>query len=423
MDDPSYRGGNEQWGRTFDYRESCATGRNIRTVWEITTQPYPEAHFATFPEELPRRCIKAGTSQKGCCPKCGAPWERIIEKKRPDDWEDEGPTTEKEKGIRAISEDIYGGNQKSRSISDIFGRATKSKIVEKGWQPTCDCGYFICREGHVSHNAIQRPSETKSVQGGLGKEEVLRRQSVQEQGEGSAQGDFCEVRELRRELQGEEERPVLFSQLCREVDVEERSRKSLPEGVASIEASVSEGLSAIQFQRIQDQWVGIQTDIESHSSNGRQEGICVGTQDDNVRFDRKTIIERGGRPSQEWQSLGQQIGESDAYDVGRTHTITGNPLPQVRTYVCSRCGETVEWLSFQPIPCTVLDPFAGSGTTGWVARSLGRKAILIELNPIYGDLIRKRAMTDVPDLLSFDEPELETEAKSESELGDGTLGK
>lgn len=35
--------------------------RNARTVWEIATAPYPEAHFATFPPELPRRCILAGS--------------------------------------------------------------------------------------------------------------------------------------------------------------------------------------------------------------------------------------------------------------------------------------------------------------------------------------------------------------------------
>ena len=35
--------------------------RNARTVWTIATQPYPEAHFATFPEELARRCVVAGT--------------------------------------------------------------------------------------------------------------------------------------------------------------------------------------------------------------------------------------------------------------------------------------------------------------------------------------------------------------------------
>ena len=27
-------------------------GRNIRTVWDIHTRPYPEAHFATFPPAL-----------------------------------------------------------------------------------------------------------------------------------------------------------------------------------------------------------------------------------------------------------------------------------------------------------------------------------------------------------------------------------
>lgn len=35
--------------------------RNIRTVWTIPTQPYPGTHFATFPEEIPSRCIKAGS--------------------------------------------------------------------------------------------------------------------------------------------------------------------------------------------------------------------------------------------------------------------------------------------------------------------------------------------------------------------------
>lgn len=39
---------------------------------------------------------------------------------------------------------------------------------------------------------------------------------------------------------------------------------------------------------------------------------------------------------------------------------------------------------------TVLDPFAGSGTTGMVATGHGRHAVLIELNPQYADLIRDR---------------------------------
>jgi len=39
--------------------------RNQRAVWSINTEPYPEAHFAVFPEELPERCIKAGCPEGG----------------------------------------------------------------------------------------------------------------------------------------------------------------------------------------------------------------------------------------------------------------------------------------------------------------------------------------------------------------------
>ncbi len=46
----------------------------------MNTRAFPQAHFATFPEEIPRRCILAGTSEGGCCPQCGASYRRIVEK-------------------------------------------------------------------------------------------------------------------------------------------------------------------------------------------------------------------------------------------------------------------------------------------------------------------------------------------------------
>ena len=49
-----------------------------------------------------------------------------------------------------------------------------------------------------------------------------------------------------------------------------------------------------------------------------------------------------------------------------------------------------------PLGGTVLDPFAGSGTTGLVAKRLGRNAILIELNPEYADMARERLKQDAP---------------------------
>lgn len=56
------------------------TGRNRRSVWTIATEPYPGAHFATYPSALVKPCILAGTSERGVCPACGKPWTRVVER-------------------------------------------------------------------------------------------------------------------------------------------------------------------------------------------------------------------------------------------------------------------------------------------------------------------------------------------------------
>ena len=47
-------------------------------------------------------------------------------------------------------------------------------------------------------------------------------------------------------------------------------------------------------------------------------------------------------------------------------------------------------LAGSPPGGTILDPFAGAGTTGLVASALGRDAILIELNPDYVAMAQQR---------------------------------
>ena len=54
-------------------------GRNKRSVWTVTTKPYSEAHFATFPPDLILPCILAGCPAQ-VCKKCGEPRRRIIER-------------------------------------------------------------------------------------------------------------------------------------------------------------------------------------------------------------------------------------------------------------------------------------------------------------------------------------------------------
>ena len=42
-------------------------GKNMRTVWSINTEPFSEAHFATFPEKLVENCILLTTEKNDLC--------------------------------------------------------------------------------------------------------------------------------------------------------------------------------------------------------------------------------------------------------------------------------------------------------------------------------------------------------------------
>jgi len=52
-------------------------GKNPSDVWEVATEPFHDAHFATFPTKLVERMVKAACPQE-ICKKCGKPRERIT---------------------------------------------------------------------------------------------------------------------------------------------------------------------------------------------------------------------------------------------------------------------------------------------------------------------------------------------------------
>ena len=99
-------------------------GRNARSVWTIATQPYAEAHFATFPEALVERCILAGTPDIGVCARCRRPWERIVEVA----YDAEGRTTN---GPRSTE---------NRDQTAGFNQRLVKSTTTTGWQPQCSCG-------------------------------------------------------------------------------------------------------------------------------------------------------------------------------------------------------------------------------------------------------------------------------------------
>jgi DNA modification methylase len=102
-------------------------GRNRRSVWTIPTQPYPEAHFATWPERLCEPMILAGTSERGVCPECGAPWERIVEGRgNGDAFNGEAPDTGRPDG--AHRRNPRGGQKEWNGYTPPH---------TSGWRPTC----------------------------------------------------------------------------------------------------------------------------------------------------------------------------------------------------------------------------------------------------------------------------------------------
>ena len=95
---------------------------NLRDVWTFSTQGRREAHFATFPEELPRRCILLGTSAYGVCAECGAPWERVV------DVEYLNPGNRTTNGPRSLER---------RYETAGFAQRKERSSTTTGWQPTC----------------------------------------------------------------------------------------------------------------------------------------------------------------------------------------------------------------------------------------------------------------------------------------------
>lgn len=119
-------------GWDYNRREYNPAGRNLRSVWTIASEPYPEAHFATFPRKLVEPCIRAGTSAKGACAACGAPWERLIERHLE---ETRGRVGDRSRdGLDVTRTDA--GSQWGHS-GGIYGRY---RTKTTGWRPSCDCG-------------------------------------------------------------------------------------------------------------------------------------------------------------------------------------------------------------------------------------------------------------------------------------------
>lgn len=113
----------EDFSESYDIR-----GANLRDTWFINAKPVKSAkgerHFATFPSELARRCIESGSSAKGVCGACSAPYARIIETIDPNERLGESYHDH-------VDDDVRG----NRGVPSSQGAPIKRTI---GWRPTCE---------------------------------------------------------------------------------------------------------------------------------------------------------------------------------------------------------------------------------------------------------------------------------------------
>ncbi len=107
----------------LEYFEPVRVGV-MKSVLNISTESFPGAHFATYPRRLVEPCIKAGTSERGVCPRCGAGWVREVE-----------TSYEKPRGESVI------GSAKGLDTSNGWSGypVLNKRSSTLAWHPSCQC--------------------------------------------------------------------------------------------------------------------------------------------------------------------------------------------------------------------------------------------------------------------------------------------
>lgn len=104
-------------------------GKNPGDVWQFPPANMTAAHFAVMPESIAERCIRAGTSERGCCPTCGAPWKRVLQKHAT------GRVRNDIGGLGAIH------RRESQGLKKVNRAGFQEGVVYNtvGWEPACSC--------------------------------------------------------------------------------------------------------------------------------------------------------------------------------------------------------------------------------------------------------------------------------------------
>jgi hypothetical protein len=94
-------------------------------------------HYAAFPLGLPGLAILAGTSERGVCGTCGAPWARVVEREGGYRSGANTRNTPKEDELQASGQ--HGGGSGLHHTGWQNEASPTSRTLS--WRPTCPCGH------------------------------------------------------------------------------------------------------------------------------------------------------------------------------------------------------------------------------------------------------------------------------------------
>jgi len=451
------------------FRAIAAT-RNRRTVWTISTKPYKGAHFATFPPALIEPCIKAGTSERGCCPECGAPWERCNRSRNV------VYSGHENKTVQSMPQGQTGGSvlpSESQDLQDLRSQEKKSAPTRQSRTRTGDSEIIprdtsrrsrgtpapLSGDGTWQRDNVSKRAQIPTYREGQGTIKSTGG-SVEQNGEGAIEwpdplcpeksvvaeraGDIhgtglgTDIRETAAPLQ------LLRGAIHKEPTGDHRSCDALIKRRDAQSRKHSSGVSVVQLKERSQPVDQVTTtgwrptcgcnergadlkpdDLDVIASpTGERAGDDSSLETGRAGYNRPRGDAEGRRKITRYEqrqyakqikasphrdAMTSEAGDAFAHYI-RTDRSGGRPVPEdlLEAWLGKGWLKRVDppnYQPYEPVPCIVLDPFGGAGTTKLEAERLGRRAVVCELKGEYCQMARDRTKVDLP-LFDFQEAAL-----------------
>jgi len=318
-------------------------------LWKISSEGTGLSHYAVFPKALPAKIITACTSERGCCPTCGAPFVRITDSERV------ATRPGNNSKIAHVGDlDSYGRN---RTLDATVGHRDPGRHVTAtttlGWRPGCTC----CRACDIIRSSTlkgdddgtQRQGGRISMEATVEPEAMAGERRAQAEGGGTEAQTRGDVQTMRHRFHGKEGGKVLQPEVQRQMDVGDGAAKSVCD---------------ICNESLQDEEGEREDAVRASAIDRATPKTAAGGARACAPYQRRP----SGQSARESRGATGEDAQTAAHEQTKGHRLE----------------------PYEPVPCRVIDPFAGAGTSALAAMGLQRHCTLIELSETYCEMIVAR---------------------------------